>query len=413
MLKKHFGVIALLFSIVLLASPGLGWSASVSSKVFKQLSDIQEIMGEGKSEEAYQRLTALLGETEEASLDRALTLQTLGYVEMARENFKEAIVHLKRSLDLKVLPQNVVVNVGYMVAQLHAALGEFNEALDFAKTWYASLENPKPGESMFMANIYAQSKRYQEAIPYAEKAINDSPEPRETWLQLLTAVYFELEQYANAAKVLMRLQAGWPSKSAYWQQLASVYLLQKNQAAALAVLRLAFTQKVLQKEATVKSLVQLAVSQGVPEHAARLLEQAIAAELVPSNAETFEMLAIAYVAAKERSRAIEAYQRLSKLSDNGEAWVAISTIHVELGQWQQAEQALQKALKAKLESPGKVWLLLGIAQAEQKKFPQAKSALKKSIAFKETAKSASRWIKYTSDMQRQSEWLANAQQQGG
>jgi len=175
------------------------WSESVSGKVYKELTEIQTIMGEGKSSEARTRLKTLLSEVKSDSLDKALTLQTLGYVEMAKEDFPSAIRYLKQSLDLKKLPPKVVINVGYMVAQLHAALGEYDQALQFAESWYTELEAPKPTESIFLANIYAQMKRYKESIPYAEKAIQDAKAPKETWFQLLTASYYELKLYTKAA----------------------------------------------------------------------------------------------------------------------------------------------------------------------------------------------------------------------
>jgi len=38
--------------------------SSVSSKTFKELTDIQEIMGEGKTDEAFSRRNTLLGEVD-------------------------------------------------------------------------------------------------------------------------------------------------------------------------------------------------------------------------------------------------------------------------------------------------------------------------------------------------------------
>lgn len=381
-------------------------SASVSGKVFKELTEIQTIMGEGKTEESYTRLKTLLGDVDDDSLDKALTLQTLGYVEMARENFREAIGYLKQSLALKQLPEQVVINVGYMVAQLHAALEEYDQALEFAEQWYTQLESPKPSESIFLANIYAQMKRYEEAVPYAQRAISDAEKPKETWFQLLTASFFELKRFPQAATTLQQMVEHWPDKATYWEQLASVYVMLDDEASALAVLKLAFQQKLLDKESTIKSLLQLAVANGIPEHAARMLERAFTEKLVAENETFLEMLAAAYASARERDKAVLAYERMVPLSETGDPWIAISNLYVEQGEWKKAEQALLKALDSKLESPGKAWLLLGIAQMELKKFDAAKTALRKSIAFKETAKSANRWMKYVDDMKRQADWMA-------
>ena len=378
---------------------------SVSSKTYKALTDIQEIMGEGNTEEAYARLKTLLTEVDEDTLDQALTLQTLGYVEMARENFPEAIDHLKQSLLLNRLPQNVVYNVGYMVAQLHAALGEYTEALSFAETWFKQLTEPKPSQYIFMANIYAQVKRYDESIPYAEKAVSLSDNPKETWFQLLTASYFELERFREAAKTLQQLINRWPEKPGYWEQLASVYVMLDDESSALAVLKIAFSEGVLEKENTIKSLVQLSVVKGIPEHAARLLEKAFAKKLLEENEDYLKMLAVALTSAKERDAAIKAFERMAQTTSKGDPWISISNLYVETGNWKQAEAALSRALEKDLDEPGKAWLLLGIAQAEQQKFSAAKKSLRKSAAFESTERSASRWMKYADDMKRQADWM--------
>ena len=188
----------------------ISFADSVSTKTYRELTAIQELMSSsedqtGNLKSAINRLESLLDNVSEESLDEALTLQTLGYALMADEQFEEAIIQLRKSLDTKKLPQNVTFNVGYMVAQLYAALGEFDNAMIFAKDWFAELETPNPNQYIFMANIYAQVKRYQESVPYAETAIKNSDKPRETWYQLLTANYFELRRYPDAAKVLLEV----------------------------------------------------------------------------------------------------------------------------------------------------------------------------------------------------------------
>lgn len=388
---------------------GQAWSGptSVSTKTYKELTEIQELMAADGLEEARQRLLELLAEVEEDSLDQALTLQTIGYVEMSQENFPKAIEYLKGSLNTGKLPQNVVYNVGYMVAQLHAAQGEFDEALGFAEEWFKTLEAPKPAQYMFMANIYAQVKRYAESAPYAETAIAESEKPRESWYQLLTADYFELKQYSDAARTLLGMVSQWPEKGAYWEQLASVYMVMGAEKKALAALKIAFDNQVLDKESTVKSMIQLCVMQGIPEHGGRLLQSAMDAELVPSEEEYFEMLAQAWVTAREYERAIATYEIMADLFESGDSWMKIANIHVDATRWKPAEAAVLKALDYKLEETGKAWLLLGIARVEQQRFKLGRDALRKAQAFKKTERSAASWLRYADDMKRQADWLAS------
>ncbi len=380
---------------------------SVTTKTYNKLTDAQEQMGANDIEGALATLTELLGAVKDDSLDRALTLQMLGYAEMAAERFDDAIVHLKESLALNKLPEQVKYNVGYMVAQLHAAQGEFDQALEFAATWFETLEDPSPAQMMFMANIYAQTKRYEEAIPYAEMAIAAADTPRESWYQLLTAAHFELKAFEAAAGTLQRMISGWPDKPGYWEQLASVYVLLEDEARALATLRLAWLSGVLEKEASIKSMVQLAVARGIPEHAARLMEAAFGKTLLPRDDTYVRMLANAWVSAREHDAAVAAFTELAELEQKGDPLLRVANLHIEQGAWDAAETALEAAIDGGLDEPGKAWLMLGIAFAEQEKFKDSFAALRKARSFDGTKRQATRWLGYAEDMRKQHEWQLN------
>ncbi|MEM1433501.1 MAG: tetratricopeptide repeat protein [Pseudomonadota bacterium] len=380
---------------------------SVTSKTYKRLTDAQEMMGEGDLEQAIIDLKTLAGEVAEDTLDEALTLQMLGYAQMAAERFPLAIKNLKASLAVDRLPEKVKYNVGYMVAQLHAAQGEFDEALDFAADWFSTIEAPTPEQLMFMANIYAQTKRYAEAIPYAERAVVAVDKPQASWYQLLTAANYELKRYKEAARTLRRMVELWPDNPGYWEQLASVHVLQEEERTALAVLRLAWLQGVLEKESSIKTMIQLAASRGIPEHAARLLENAFAEEQLPRSEAYVEMLASAWMAARENDEAIAALAELADLKGNGEPMLRAANLQVERGDWDAAEQTLKDALDRGLDSPGKAWLLLGITLSEQERFEDAFAALRKARSFDATRRQAIRWLGYAEDMRKQAQWQAS------
>ncbi|MFT7219908.1 MAG: tetratricopeptide (TPR) repeat protein [Candidatus Azotimanducaceae bacterium] len=378
---------------------------SVTAKTYKKLTEAQELFGESQLDQAIITLSELLTDVEEDSLDEALTLQMLGYAEMGSENFDKAITYLRRSLATEKLPENVKYNVGYMVAQLHAARGEFDEALSFAAEWFVTIEEPSAAQHMFMANIYAQLKKFKESIPYAETAVKISDKPRESWYQLLTAAYFELEDFEGATRVLSRMIGLWPDKAAYWEQLASVYVIREDETHALATLKLAWATGVLTKETSIKSMVQLSVARGIPEHAARILVKAIDEKLLPPEDTYVELLANAWVNAREDEKAVDAFNHLATLTESGQPLIRVADIYVKNAQWNPAEDALKRALDlGELESAGKAWLMLGIALSEQQKFEEGFAALKKARAFDDSRKQATRWLRYAEGMRKQYEW---------
>lgn len=387
------------------------WSAgnSVTTKTYKELTSIQEQISANQTTEAFNALKALHSEVEKDSLDEALVLQMLGYTEMGRNNYDQAIGYLKHSLALNRLPENVKYNLGYMVAQLYAAQEKFDEALVFAEEWFKTLATPTPDQAIFMANIFAQTGNYKQAIPYANQAIAASTEPRESWYQLLIASNFELKDYPQAATALKTAIEKWPDKSDYWEQLASVYVMLNNERKGLATLQLAWKNGVLKKEGSVRSMVQLAVTQGVPEHGARLLHRALELNILPRDETYVDLLANAWLAAREDAPAISAFEELASITKEGDPYLRIANIHIEKAQWKSAETALRKALDMKLKEPGKAWLILGIAMTEQTRFDQGMDAFKKARAFAYTEKQANGWLKYAEDLRRQHNWVTRNQ----
>ena len=97
------------------------------------------------------------------------------------------------------------------------------------------------------------------SIPYAVKAISLAEKPKATWFQLLAANHYELKQYSDAAQALISMTTIWPNKPSYWEQLAGVYMVMEKPQLALASLKIAFHSQILDKESSLRSLVQLAL----------------------------------------------------------------------------------------------------------------------------------------------------------
>ena len=377
---------------------------SITPRTYKKLIDAQELLAEENVDDAILSLKSWLDELDEDSLDKALTLQTLGYAEMSKERFEVAIGYLRASLDTGKLPESVKYNVGYMVAQLHAALGEYDQALSFAEDWFVTLEAPSPTQFIFMANAYAQTGRFEAAIPYAESAIRESSEPRENWYQLVVAAHFKLENYAEAAENLRTLVTTWPEKISYWEQLASTYIALDEEEKAFAVLRLAWLDERIEKESTLKSMAQLALSRGVPEHAALILEAGFARRIIDRNASLVGLQARAWAAAKEYEEAIRLYRQLAKIEDSGEPLLKAARLYLEMEKWSDAELAILDAMQAGIEKSGEGYLMLGMALAEQNKFEQSFDAFGRAANFDDTKRRAKQWLRYSDGLFKQQQW---------
>lgn len=396
----------LLWAMVLmaLAAMALADGESLSGGTYNKLTDIQELLAEERTGEAIADLLELQEDVDPDTMDEAMVLQMLGYAELSRNNNLEALEYLRASLDVGKLPEQMKVELGYMVAQLYAAQGEFDQAIRFARQWFETLEEPKAEHLMFMANLLAQTERYAQAIPFAEQAIELSDKPRESWYQLLVAASFQLEDYQKSARYLRALVSRWPEKPQYWEQLASVYLMLEQEDKALASLQLAWRNGVLDKENSVRSLVQLAITEGIPDRAGRFLASAFEQDLVPRNESFLGLWVSAWNDAREYDQAVKALESLAETTGQGDPYLRIANIRVEQAHWDQAVDALKRAQQLPLEKPGQVWLTLGIALTEQENFEAGLDALRKARAYDDTREQASGWLKYAENLRRQSRW---------
>lgn len=380
---------------------------TLSPSVYKKLTEIQTVMGNGDFKSAIATLKTLDSEVanpDASTLDEAIVKQTLGFAYMSAENYDAAIDVFKRSLALEKLPVAAADNVRYLIAQLYAGKGDYTTARRYAEQWFQQLAQPKSADAIFMANLYAQLKLFKPAAELAELAISLSTEPRQSWYQLAVAAYFEDKRYSDAAAMLQKSLAHWPDDPKVWEQLASVHMALGNTDKALAVLKVAWRSNLLDKESTIKSMIQLAGSNGIPEHAARLLTQAIDKGMVPASESWLELLANAWSVAREKMQAISALERLAQVSADGEPYLRQGRLYLDTYAWESAGQALQKALDKGLAQPGQAWLLLGIARVEQAQFSAAMAALKKAEAFDNYKNQAIAWQRYADDKRKQEQW---------
>lgn len=385
-----------------------GKGKSMSRSTYSSLQDIQKLLTDEKFANAVTELNKLYGEIDKDTMDEAVVLQTLGYAEMGLSQYPKAITHLKKSVDLAMLPESAELNTRYLVAQLLASQGKYREALDYASIWYSKLKKVKPTHRIFMANLYAQLKQFKYAIELARKAIDESDKPRESWFQLLVASYFETRQYDKTAGALKEVLALWPDKKAYWEQLASINMMMDRDSETLAVLQLAWMQGLLDKEASIKTLVQFAISQGIPERAARILDSAIRDKKIEANEKNLEVLSTAWSASRETDKAINSLLELAKVSSDGKPLVKLARLYLDKEQWGKAQDVLQQAIDKGLKDESQAWLLLGIAYVQGDKFDQAKKALKRARAFTKIEKQASAWLKYTDQKLQNRNWLTRS-----
>lgn len=308
----------LVSSLTLISFSSHGANQSLSPKTYQVLNDIQTLLSEGKYVEVEEGLLDL-EENLTPGFGLALTYQIHAQLFLSKEDSPQALNYFNKALDLEAMKAVQAVSLATNVAQLYLADGQVGEAIGVLKTRIEAAEVEKAESTNAMAFItlgsaYQLKQDYKNAIIWLKQGIARTKEPRENWLQMLMAAHYQLKNYASAIAVLDQLIVINESKEEYWLQQASLNQMLNKPKEALKVLQLANVRGVLVKEDGLIILVQLLITQGVPERAGRILLELLEQERIELNEDNWKLLASAWLQGRERKQAIQAFLKAADYS---------------------------------------------------------------------------------------------------
>jgi len=360
---------------------------------FKRLDRAHRALAEGNLAEC----TAALDEMKRNDRklnghERSLMWQTYGYIQASREQYAKAVDSFERSLEGDGLPVAAKQNVRYNLAQLYCMIERWDDAIRTFLVWFEQTEDVPADAHYLLAMAYVQKGQRAKAMPHARQAIAKATAPKEPWLQLLLSLLLEGERFREAVPVLEQLVARFPKKT-YWMQLSTVHSQLDEHREALAAMELAYDQGMLRTHREITRLAQLYLYNAIPYKAAEILDRGLADEMLESDAETWELLANAWLQARERDRARTPLERAARLSSNGRLYVRLAQVQLDQEQWPEARTSLTAALrKGGLDKPGQVQLLLGIASASEERWDEAHTAFTAARDHADTENAAQQWL---------------------
>jgi tetratricopeptide (TPR) repeat protein len=151
----------------------------------------------------------------------------------------------------------------------------------------------------------------------------------------------------------------------------------------------------LDQDQELRRLARSALYHDMPYQAAQVLEKGLAEGKVATDAEAFELLANAWIAAREYDRSLQPLEKAAELSKRGNLYVRLAQLYMQREDWKSATGALQRALeKGGLEDRGNAELLLGICYYNDRRVEQARDSFARARQHAATRDAAQRWIRY-------------------
>ncbi|MDF1639623.1 hypothetical protein [Thalassolituus oleivorans] len=394
---------------------GLSESAvadSLSPATYRTLEQVQTAMTDGDWSGADRVLEELIKDLN-PGLGLALSYQMQAQIALAQERMTDAEQSLENALALDALPSDQQLNLSSNLAQIYLAGQERREQrtkkaeslLFKAIATAESQATAVPPSTFALLAICLQiQQRYGESIPWLNKAINTQAAqqklPEENWLVMLASALYQTKSYNKAAQALGQLTTLKPNNENYWLQRASMYQLLEQPQQQLAVLELAYAGGYLTQESSLIALAQLLIAQGVPERAARLLQQWLAdndKNLTVSDSEAnIKLLATAWQLGREDDdAAIVLSQAAIKTNEPQLAFYAMQ-LAVRRSDCVAAEGFLSQAQELGLDSnkKGDGLLLVGGCAFDNGDKNTARRYFQQALGVAGSAVVAQQWLAY-------------------
>lgn len=384
---------------------------ALREQVYSQLARAQQLLDEGNSHAGLQVLQEIERKQNSMnSYERAMLWSFYGYFYYGQDNPEQAIHYFDRVVAEEAIPVTLEQNTLFSLAQLSLGQSNYSQALDYLARWeqLVPAAQQQAGQILKAQALY-QQQEYSRALPIItnviEQATGQGQRPEENWLVLQRAIYYELHHMEQVAAVLEDLVRFY-NKPEYWVQLAGVYGQLDEHQKQLAVLEAAYQLGYLTTEAELLNLAQTYFFNEVPFKAGQLIETGLQQGTIAPTLATLQLMAQAWVAARETDKANEALLAAAKLSDTGELDAQRATLLLNTERYDEALVAARHALaKGQLRQPGMMYLVIGMAELNLANFNAALQAFALAKQYEDAQQLANQWEQFTQAEQRQLETL--------
>ncbi len=388
---------------------------SLSPATYNSLNEIQSALGETRFEDARNQLDDLIGDLK-PGFGMALAYELYGQLFLLQDNNREGLRWYQKSLAEEALTPAMEAGMATSVAQLLLAEDDIQAAVDVLAPRLSKLSTEEARQQQArkeaasaiiqplayatLGSAYHLLKDYKQSTTAFEEAIrratSKGESPRENWLQMLMSGYYQLGDYQATARVLADLIRINPGKEDYWVQRASMFQLLNKQAEALSSLETGYAAGYVSKTSNILLLSQLLISQGVPERAARILEQYLTQPDSESREEDWRLLGMAWQQGRERLAAIEAINKAAEFSDDGKLPMFAARLAYQDNNAQLVLSQIDLALNKGLETDQKAqaFMLAGSSALQLDDRAAARRYFQQALQHPHTAANARSWLNY-------------------
>ena len=382
---------------------------SIRAKNVKVFEKASEALDANDIATATAQLNRLAAQEDLNNIESAYLWNFRGSICLTQDNLNCALNNFKRVANINEGISEAFQNqMFYQVAQVLFLQEKYREALQYARRWFKTQEDPSADAYMLIGQAHYQLKEYDQALPMVQQGINKYREagsiPKEGWLNLLSGIYREKKQYRKMLPVLKQLVTHYPKKN-YLLSMGYVFNELDDLNSMAAIYLAMYDQGMLSSESEINTVSSLMMNLENPFKASQVMEKGFNDGVLKKTLKNYRTYSQALYAAREFEKALAPLSQAAKLSKDGKLDDQLGQAYINLNQWRNAESALKRALnKGGLRDVGQTTLSLGLVQFELKRPKQALGTFNKALRYDKVTKTANNWITYVkAEMAREAE----------
>lgn len=316
----------------------------------------------------------------------------LAFVDMNQKKWDEAGQIYERSIDSPFIAADQQDKRLLQTVQVYNEAKNYKKVVELGKKYLAKHPDDETmqltvGAAYFYMNDYKNAEEtMKSAVAQAEKA---GRPPKESALQVIYQGAYKTDDENAMGDALRKLVRYYPSTQ-YWDGLLDIYKYkEKNEHVTLGYYRLMDDVGVLKKPDDYMEMAQLAIDQGVPGEAQRVVEAGMQKGILKSDDKTTQgrydrLLNSAKSAAATDKAGLPQLAKEAQASPKGQSLVGLGQAYLSYGQTDEAIQALKAGIeKGNVTDADEAQVSLGIAYLKKGQKDQARQAFK---AVKEGSK---------------------------
>src|ERR1700730_18618517 len=341
-----------------------------SAKLAKPLKEAHDDLNAKKYADAIAKLREAEGTAGKTPYDQHLINDMLGFAYARTQNYAEAAKAWEAELDDGITPQSEVPTRVRQLAEANYQVKNYDKAIEFGnraiKGGFADEElRTLVGQAYYLKGDWKGTLHFEENL--VDDKIKNGQTPKNESLQLVLSACVKLSDAACETRSLEKIVAYYP-KPEYWSQLLYTMRQQTsgNEANLLQTYRLMSEVDVLKSPDDYSEMAQLALEQGSPGEAQRVLEKGIAKGVFTeprAKAKNQRLLESAKKAAVTDQASLQRIEKEADAAPTGAKNVGRGLAYFGYGQYDKAAEAISKGIaKGGRRNESEARLLLGIAQ---------------------------------------------------